>query len=155
MNRRETIKALAATALLPVLPAGFFPLVLPLPPHSPESIAVLMKSYLKKAAIADDLSLPEPWRVLHQHMASLRLCSLAYPHSDAITRLEAISARWPRLKPNIDLVIKARLSGQAHWSMTSDNCSYRRICTEEDDQWFDALQQSFIDRRAAKGVLNA
>src|SRR6478609_7008754 len=60
MNRRETIKALAATALLPVLPAGFFPLVLPLPPHSPESIAVLMKSYLKKAAIADDLSLPEP-----------------------------------------------------------------------------------------------
>ena len=127
ITRRQAVAGLTTLAVIPAtsaraLPVSWPPLLPALPPLSPEHVANVLRGYERHQPKADDLTIPEEWRVLYQHLAGGRLASLAFPHADAVARLEAITTRWPRLKPNIDLVIKARMAGRNDWTW-----SYTRV----------------------------
>ena len=127
MTRRQTVAGLTALAAVPAPSARALPVSRPylLPPLktlTPDHIAGLLRRFERYRLIADDLTIPEELRVLYQHMAGLRLAVLAFPLADAVARLEDITARWPRLKPNVDLAIAARIEGRSDWDW-----NYQRV----------------------------
>lgn len=114
IDRRSLIAGLVTLPMVPARPTAA-PLLPALPALRPDHFACVLAAYRRHAPMADNPVLHEAVRVLYQHMAGMRLCIMAYPRPDAITRLEAISARWPSLKRKVDLVIAARLQGREDW----------------------------------------
>lgn len=120
IDRRAFLAGLAVTAALPAMPAMAaqpvrYPLVPALPPLEFDHLAELLRSFVRWSGVANHPGLSEEISVLYQHMAGLRWVVMSWPHADAPERLESLTREWPRLKPNIDLVIAARLEGQTDW----------------------------------------
>lgn len=117
IDRRRFLSGMAAMATIPLLPVparaaprSAYYLLPPLPPHSAAHADRLIRGFYKLQPFADDLFIPEWERVLYQHRAGLRWCALVFPDADAVVHLEALAEQWPRIKPNVDLVIDARIA---------------------------------------------
>ncbi len=121
MDRRIFLAAIVAVAAMPAsasppaLQPVRYPLVPALPPLEFDQLTRLLKGFVKWSGVANHPGLSEELSVLYQHMAGRRYCTMSWPHSDAPERLAALTREWPRLKPNIDLVIAARIEGRTDW----------------------------------------
>lgn len=120
IDRRAFLAGLVATATLPALPAVAaqpvrYPLVPALPPLEFDHLTRLLRSFVRWSGVANHPGLSEPVSVLYQYLAGRRWCTMSWPHADAPERLAALTREWPRLKPNIDLVIAARIEGGTDW----------------------------------------
>ncbi|MFO1150372.1 MAG: hypothetical protein U1E62_18495 [Alsobacter sp.] len=109
------VAATPASASPPALQPVHYPLVPALPPLEFDLLKRLLKSFVKWSGVANHPGLSEEMSVLYQHMAGRRYCMMSWPHADAPERLAALTREWPRLKPNIDLVIAARIEGRTDW----------------------------------------
>ncbi len=120
-TRRHLLSLIGTAASVPVALLGLparpeaAPLLPPLPPLSEVAIANMHRAIARYVAYADDASLPIHVRAVFQHMVGLRECALAFPHPDAVGRLQRLAERYPILSPNIDGVIAARFEARNDW----------------------------------------
>lgn len=117
IDRRASLKMMAAAALMPSaaiagVPAAP-PLLPPLEPLTPEAVASLQRGIWRYLAFAEDTRLPVHDRRTYQHLVGQRACALAYPHADAVARLQRVAEAYPLIKPCVDSVITARIEGKA------------------------------------------